>query len=84
MLSPNTWIIPIMWPTRENVYMTSPLAFRYRYRKVPSIIDCFEIEIEKPSDAINQALTWSDYKKYSITPDGFINHISQGACGRYL
>lgn len=54
-----------------------------------SIIDCFEIEIEKPSNASHQALTWSQYKncntiKYliSITPDGLINFISESYGGR--
>lgn len=32
------------------------------YSNVQSIIDCLEIEIEKPSNAIHQSLTWSEYK----------------------
>lgn len=54
-----------------------------------SIVDCFEIEIEKPSHPIAQSLTWSEYKKtntmkylISSTPDGFINFISRGYGGR--
>ena len=38
---------------------------------------------------MNQALTWSEYKHcntckffISITPDGIINYLSRGACGR--
>ncbi|KAL4718237.1 hypothetical protein ACJJTC_018236 [Scirpophaga incertulas] len=47
----------------EMIKKTLPMAFRHKYNNVGCIIDCLEIEIEKPSKAINQALTWSDYKK---------------------
>ncbi|KAK2579100.1 hypothetical protein KPH14_008499 [Odynerus spinipes] len=65
-----------------------PIAFRNSYNHVQSIADALEIQIEKPSDPVNQALTWSEYKcntlKYliSCTPDGFINFISTGYGGR--
>ncbi|KAJ8684359.1 hypothetical protein QAD02_020151 [Eretmocerus hayati] len=61
----------------------------YRYSDVQSIIDCFEIEIEKPSNSLFQALSWSDYKKcnsvkylISVTADGLITFISDGVAGR--
>ncbi|KAJ8941372.1 hypothetical protein NQ318_000838 [Aromia moschata] len=48
-----------------------------------------KIQIEKPSDSVKQALTWSEYKKcntlkylISSTPDGFTNFISRGYGGR--
>lgn len=66
-----------------------PMAFRHKYNKVSCIIDCLEIEVQKPSKALNQALTWSDYKrantiKYlvSCTPNGLVNYISPGYGGR--
>lgn len=66
-----------------------PLPFRAQYEKVQAIIDCLEIEINKPEDAVKQALTWSEYKKantikylISSTPDGIINFISTGFGGR--
>ncbi|KAL4721003.1 hypothetical protein ACJJTC_016774 [Scirpophaga incertulas] len=66
-----------------------PIAFRYKYNQVTCIIDCFEIEIQKPSKAIHQALTWSEYKKtntlkylISCTPDGLVNFVSNGYAGR--
>ncbi|XP_061724497.1 uncharacterized protein LOC133530562 isoform X1 [Cydia pomonella] len=66
-----------------------PLAFKIRYSNVQCIIDCFEIQIEKPSDPEKQAQTWSQYKscntmKYLIgcTPAGYISFISQGYGGR--
>ena len=54
-----------------------------------AIIDCFEIQIEKPTNAVHQALTYSDYKKCNtvkfllcITPDGLVIFISEGYGGR--
>lgn len=73
----------------EMIKKTLPMAFRHKYNNVSCIIDCLEIEIEKPSKAINQALTWSDYKKantikylISCTPNGLVNYISPGFGGR--
>lgn len=73
----------------EMIKKTLSMAFRHKYNNVSCIIDCLEIEIEKPSKAINQALTWSDYKKantikYLIfcTPNGQANYISPGFGGR--
>lgn len=79
----------IYWPSKDSIKRMLPISFRKNYSKVQSIIDCFEIEIEKPSDPVNQSLTWSQYKscntlKYliSITPDGLINFVSTGYGGR--
>lgn len=73
----------IVWPDNKNVRLRLPIPFRARYGKVVSIIDCLEIEIEKPSNTLHQSLTWSEYKgcntlKYliSCTPDGLVNFIS--------
>ncbi|KAF0682240.1 Uncharacterized protein FWK35_00035585, partial [Aphis craccivora] len=77
------------WPDKNSIQNLLPIPFRYRYSDVQSIIDCLEIEIPKPSNPIEQSLTWSDYKKcntlkylISSTPDGFINFISEGYGGR--
>lgn len=79
----------VFWPEPESVIKNLPIAFRKRYSHVQSIIDAFEIEIEKPSDPVKQSLTWSEYKKcntikylISSTPDGIINFISPGFSGR--
>lgn len=73
----------------ELIKRTLPMAFRHKYNHVSCIIDCLEIEIQKPSNALNQALTWSDYKKantikylVSCTPNGLVNYISPGFGGR--
>lgn len=79
----------IIWPLSDTIYKYLPISFRKRYSNVNSIIDCFEIAIEKPSNPEHQALTWSTYKntntiKYliSCTPYGLVNYISQGFGGR--
>lgn len=79
----------ILSPSTDTVQLNLPLAFRARYSNVLCIIDCLEIEIEKPSDAVKQSLTWSEYKKcntlkylISCTPDGIINFISTAFGGR--
>lgn len=68
---------------------TLPIPFRYNYYNVSCIIDCLEIDIQKPSKALFQAQTWSDYKKgntvkflISCTPNGLVNYISPGFGGR--
>ncbi|XP_046407708.1 uncharacterized protein LOC124172309 [Ischnura elegans] len=79
----------IMWPLPNKIKLHLPLPFIARYSQVQSIIDCYEIEIEKPSNPMHQCLTWSNYKKantikylISATPDGLINFISSGYGGR--
>ncbi|XP_045452400.1 uncharacterized protein LOC123661489 [Melitaea cinxia] len=74
---------------KDMIKRTLPMAFRHRYNNVSCIIDCLEIEVQKPSKAINQAMTWSDYKKantikylISCTPNGLVNYISPGFGGR--
>ncbi|KAJ8679195.1 hypothetical protein QAD02_014982 [Eretmocerus hayati] len=71
---------------RTNLSFT---VLGYRYHDVRSIIYCFETEIEKPSNSVHQALTWSDYKGcntktylINILGDGLITYISKGAPGR--
>ena len=80
----------IHWPEREQLQKTMPWCFRSHYGlKVTSIIDCFELFIEKPCDLMSKAVTWSTYKhhntvKYlvSITPQGTVSFISKGYGGR--
>ncbi|KAH1028293.1 hypothetical protein HUJ05_001663 [Dendroctonus ponderosae] len=79
----------IIQPQVSSVNLNLTLALRARYSKVFCIIDCLEIEIERPTDAVKQSLTWSHYKKcntlkylISCTPDGIINYISTAFGGR--
>lgn len=87
-------ICSVLQPFIVNLEKTAikrslPMAFRHKYHYVSCIIDCLEIQIQKPSSAVHQALTWSDYKKantlkylISSTPDGLVNYISPGYGGR--
>ncbi|GBM65846.1 hypothetical protein AVEN_12899-1 [Araneus ventricosus] len=76
----------LIWlPDKKTVQAPLLICFRARYDHLISIKDCFEIEIEKPSDPVSQALTWSAYYncntlKYlvSCTPDGLVTFISEG------
>lgn len=75
----------IYWPAKDEMKQQLPIPFIYRFNNVVSMVDCFEIEIEKPTDPVKQALTWSEYKKrntlkylVSSTCDGLINLVSEG------
>lgn len=79
----------IFWPSSEEILANLPIQFRLRLSKVQSIIDCFEVQIEKCSSARFQALSWSAYKHcntvkflISVTPHGFINFLSRAYGGR--
>lgn len=79
----------IRWPDAKYIQAHLPFPLRARYNHVVSIIDCLEIEVEKPCNPLSQALTWSTYYncnagKYliSCTPGGLVNFISDGFGGR--
>ncbi|XP_037872296.1 uncharacterized protein LOC119629683 [Bombyx mori] len=74
---------------KHSIKSNLPMAFRHKYHNVSCIIDCLEIEVQKPSKALHQSLTWSEYKKantikylVSCTPNGLVNYISPGFGGR--
>lgn len=79
----------IFRPHRSVILSNLPVAFRANYNETSEIIDAFEIEIQKPSDPVHQALTWSEYKKANTikylvagTPDGFVTYVSNGYGGK--
>lgn len=80
----------INWPDKSEIQKTMPWCFRLNYGvKVTSIIDCFELFIEKPGDLLCRSATWSNYKNYntakyliSITPQGTVSFVSKGYGGR--
>eukprot|EP00058_Branchiostoma_floridae_P004929 XP_002590417.1 hypothetical protein BRAFLDRAFT_201218 [Branchiostoma floridae] len=86
-----TILVPtaIIWPDREELRKTLPMAFRQKYQKCVAIIDCFEVALERSSDQEAQSQTYSSYKsrntlKYliGIAPQGVITFISKGWGGR--
>lgn len=87
----HTRLLPLVhWPSREDLQKTMPMEFRkYFGVKVAVIVDCFEIFIERPSNLMARAQTWSNYKHHNtvkfligITPQGVISYISPGYGGR--
>ena len=84
--------ILIKWPDQEALKRTMPFCFRIHYGlRVTTIIDCFELFIEKPSNLMAKTATWSQYKHYNtakclivIAPQGVITFISKGWGVEYL
>jgi len=76
----------IWWPDRESLQKTMHECFRASFgTKVAIIIDCFEIFIERPSNLLARASTWSSYKHHNtvkiligIAPQGVITFVSKG------
>lgn len=67
------------------------MCFRYAFgNKVTVIINCFEIFIEKPTNLLPRAQTFSSYKHHitikvliGITPQGTVSFVSE-AWGKNL
>ncbi len=80
----------IIWPDRDSLWKTMPKCFRSSFGKdVAVIIDCFEVFIERPSNLLAMAITWSSYKHHNtvkvligITPQGTVSFISEAWGGR--
>ena len=75
----------IVWPSRDVLRKTLPMDFRKHCPKCVVIIDCFEIFIDRPTDLLARAQTYSSYKHHNtvkyligITPQGSVSFISQG------
>ena len=69
--------------------MTMPMAFRKHYPRCVVIIDCFEVFLDRPTNLLARAQTFSAYKHHStvkylirITPQGTVSFISEGWGGR--
>ena len=80
----------IKWPEREVLWHTMPQCFQQSFgKKVTVIIDCFEIFIDRPSNLLARAQTFSSYKHHNtvkvligITPQGTISFVSKAWGGR--
>ena len=80
----------IIWPTREILWKTTPECFHEEFGcKVCVILDCFEVFIERPSNLLARACTWSSYKHHNtvkfligIAPQGTVSYISAAWGGR--
>ena len=80
----------ISWPDRERLWRTMPMSFQYAFGKqVTVIIDCFEVFIERPTNLLARAQTFSNYKHHNtikiligITPQGTVCLVSEAWGGR--
>lgn len=80
----------IIWPEREELKKTMPESFRSEFGyRVSVVLDCFEVFIERPSNLLARACTWSSYKHHNtvkfligIAPQGVISYISSAWGGR--
>ena len=81
----------IIWPEREREILlrTMPMDYRKHCPSCAVIIDCFEIFVERSSNLLAQAQTYSAYKHHNtikyligITPQGTVSFISDGWGGR--
>ncbi len=79
----------IKWPDRDALRKTMPMVFRKHYPNCVVIIDCFEIFIDRPTNLLARAQTYSQYKHHNtvkyligITPQGSVSYISSGWGGR--
>ncbi|XP_022777803.1 uncharacterized protein LOC111319261 [Stylophora pistillata] len=80
----------IRWPEREDLWQTMPQCFQVAFgNKTTVIIDCFEVFINRPSNLMARAQTYSNYKNHNtvkilfgITPQGSISFASNAWGGR--
>ena len=80
----------IVWPEREQLWKTMPECFREEFgNKVAVVLDCFELFIERPSNLLARACTWSTCKHHNtvkfligIAPQGVISFVSPAWGGR--
>lgn len=74
---------------RETIRKSIPPVFKAKFPRLTSIIDCFEIFMERPRKLDARAEVYSNYKKHSTvkfliscSPVGLINFISNAWGGR--
>ena len=80
----------VYWPDRDQLWRTMPQCFQYAFRKKTTVVsDCFEVFIERPSNLLARAQTFSSYKHHNtikilvgITPQGTISYVSEAWGGR--
>ena len=73
----------IRMPNRETIQYYSPPSFKQLFPNVVIVIDCTELEMEKPSALNNQSACYSSYKSRTTmkvlvgnTPSGVLSFIS--------
>ena len=79
----------IQMADRDHIFDAIPAAFKSKFPRLTSIIDCFKIFIESPRNLLARAQCFSQYKRHctikvfiSCTPLGAINFLSKCWGGR--
>ncbi|XP_040072694.2 uncharacterized protein LOC115318852 [Ixodes scapularis] len=78
----------VFWPDKESVVSCLTTYF-WEYKDTRMVLDCTEIEIERPKDIMSILLTYSHYKQtytakvlVSETPGGLISYVSPAYGGK--
>ena len=74
----------IRWRDRDSLRAAMPLCFQENFgNNVAVVIDCFEVFIERPSNLLARACTWSSYKHHNtvkvllgMSPQGVVSSVS--------
>lgn len=79
----------VYFPSCEEIRCNLPKAFRPDFISVRAVIDCTEIQIQKPECQNCRISTYSQYKGANtvkflvcVTPAGLISHVSEGYSGK--
>lgn len=80
----------IEWPSRKALQRSMPQCFNDSFGLRTSVIrDCFEVFIDRQTNLLARAQTYSNYKHYNtvkvligITPQGAISFVSEAWGGR--
>ena len=75
----------VYWPERDQLWRKMPQCFQFAFgKKTTVVIDCFAVFIERPSNLLPRAQTFSSYKHHNtikilvrITPQGTISCVSE-------
>lgn len=77
------------FPSRLQVDQWMPKRFKSKFPNTRIIIDCYEVECQRPSSLLNSSTTYSQYKsrntwKFLVgcTPSGLVSFLSEAWGGR--
>uniref|UniRef100_A0A147BIC1 Putative tick transposon n=1 Tax=Ixodes ricinus TaxID=34613 RepID=A0A147BIC1_IXORI len=78
----------VFWPDKDAIVSCLTTYF-WDYKDTRMVLDCTEIEIERPKDLMSRLLTYSHYKRtytakvlVSETPGGLISYVSPAYGGK--
>ena len=83
------WLSALKWEEQDENWKRCLTQHSSRNCKVTVIVDCFEVFIDRPSNLLARAQTFSSYKHHNtaklligITPQGTISFVSDSWRGR--